>query len=333
MKHAVGSCRGHQLLGVNIREWVVCLAVALGAINAWEYGFPTVARRATLVNTARHARSRGACQMMLVIDSFNKHRHRDILAGMFELRARLSAVLPCLADGVPQVQGADEFDRLDPAYVIGLSNDLAVISCARILQTTGPHMLADTWCELLEGEPPLRSATLWEASAFCIDTDHLAAAGQGPGSVTGALCDLMAGVLDYARTNGIQDVIALLPPDWDSLLRQAQILPDDYLVPPSGAGRGVAGLWACHDQQIVPLRILAQRDGTLFHDPAYLRKPGAGQGQIVNLGLDLADDIALYLLEQIDAASTLQELQAAIALTRHMLAPDGPGKSRGTLWG
>ncbi len=271
--------------------------------------------------------------MMLVIDSFNKHQHCDILVEMFELRARLSAARPCLVDGVQQVRGADEFDRLDPAYVIGFNAEFAVISCARILQTTGPHMLADTWCELLKGEPPLRSATLWEASEFWIDTDQLHVVGQGAGSVSGALCDLMAGVLHYARTNGIQDVIALLPPDWDNMLQQAQILPDDYLVPPSGARGGVAGLWACDDQQIVQLRAVGQNEGTLFHDPAQLRKARARQGRVLNLKLDLTDDIALYLLEQIDAAITMQEFQAAIALTRHMLAPDMPGKPRGAIWG
>lgn len=271
--------------------------------------------------------------MILVIDSFNKHRHSDILVEMFELRARLSAQLTCPSDAVRRIRGADEFDHLDPAYVIGFSSDLAVISCARILQTTGPHMLADTCCELLQGEPPLRSATLWEVSEFCIDTDHLVAAGQGPGSVCGALCELMAGVLDYARTNGIQDVIALLPPDWNNVFRQAQIMPDDYLAPPSGAEQAVAGLWACNEQQIVALRAVAQSEGTLFHDPEHLRKARAGKSRVLNLKLDLADEIALYLLEQIDAASTMQEFQAAIALTRHMLAPSLPGKERGALWG
>jgi N-acyl-L-homoserine lactone synthetase len=264
--------------------------------------------------------------MILVIDSFNKHRHSDILVEMFELRARLSAQLICPSGAVRRMRGADEFDNLDPAYVIGFSDDLAVISCARILQTIGPHMLADTCCELLEGEPPLRSATLWEASEFCIDTDYLVTAGQGPGSVCAALCDLMAGVLDYARSNGIQDVIALLPPDWNNVFRQAQITPDDYLAPPSGAGQAVAGLWACNEQQIVALRAVARSDGKLFHGSEHLRNARVGKAGVLNHKLDLADDIALYLLEQIDAASTIQEFQAAIALTRHMLAPDQPGK-------
>ena len=63
----------------------------------------------------------------------------------------------------------------------------------RALQTTGPHMLSDVFSAILDGEPPLRSATMWESTRFCVDTQRLKR-GKDKNSVSYATCELMIGI-------------------------------------------------------------------------------------------------------------------------------------------
>ncbi|MCH8466700.1 MAG: autoinducer synthase [Roseinatronobacter sp.] len=271
--------------------------------------------------------------MIVLIDSFNKHQHSEILNEMFLLRASQSVGASGAVDAVQGGDVPDDFDRLDPAYIVGLDEACRVISCVRVLQTTGPHVLADLCYDLLQGEPPLRTATLWEATCFCVDTARLDASGQGAGSVVGAISAITVALLEYARDSGVEDIITVITPQLRDIFQQAGIVPFDCL----GATahpcetQTLVALLACTDAQIAHLRAISGLEGALFADDAHVCAMRAGGGSIVQLKLDLSDDIALYLLEQIDAAKTMQELQAAIALTRHMLEPGGPGAQRGTL--
>ena len=111
--------------------------------------------------------------MLLVIDALNQDRFADVLDEMFQLRARVFGGRLGWEVQVKNGREYDQFDDLDPAYVIGLDQDGQLVSCARFLQTTGPHMLSDVFHAILNGQPPLRSATLWESTRFCVDTESV----------------------------------------------------------------------------------------------------------------------------------------------------------------
>jgi acyl homoserine lactone synthase len=100
--------------------------------------------------------------MILVIDALNRHRFGSILDDMYKLRARVFQGRLGWDVSVRNGREIDLFDDLDPTYVIALDDDYRVVGCNRILPTTGPHMLSDVFQDILCGEPPLRSATIWE---------------------------------------------------------------------------------------------------------------------------------------------------------------------------
>jgi N-acyl-L-homoserine lactone synthetase len=150
--------------------------------------------------------------MILVVDALNKHLHSDILDEMFRLRARVFGDRLGWDVQIENGREIDAFDHLDPAYVIGLDESDRVVACVRALQTTGPHMLADVFSDILQGQAPLRSATIWESTRFCVDTDALEMSGRGVGTVSRATCELMVGSLEYARASGIEDIITVIDP-------------------------------------------------------------------------------------------------------------------------
>jgi acyl homoserine lactone synthase len=47
----------------------------------------------------------------------------------------------------------DEFDALGPCYLLQRSADGTIAGCVRLLPTTGPTMLRDTFGALLDGSP------------------------------------------------------------------------------------------------------------------------------------------------------------------------------------
>src|SRR5712664_1505467 len=91
---------------------------------------------------------------MFVIALNNRQfgQHLGLLAEMYRLRRR---VFKDRLDWSVSVSGdleLDVFDALNPTYLIAIDQD-TVNGCVRLLPTTGPTMLVDTFPTLLDGQP------------------------------------------------------------------------------------------------------------------------------------------------------------------------------------
>ena len=196
--------------------------------------------------------------MIVIVDALNKKEYSALLDEMFKLRARVFG--DRLGWEVKVVDGRerDDFDALDPAYVIGIDDQGQVVSCVRALQTTGPHMLSDVFSALLDGEPPLRSATLWESTRFCVDTTRLGS-GRGPNTVSYATCELMIGSLEYAQRSGITDIVTVIDPVMNRVLKRSDNAPYGYVgkTTPMGKVPAMAALLDCTDARIARVRAFA----------------------------------------------------------------------------
>lgn len=207
--------------------------------------------------------------MILVIDALNRSRFGPVLADMFELRARVLGGRLGWEVEVGDGGERDAFDDLDPAYVVGLDGAGRVVSSARLLQSTGPHMLADVFHAVLDGEPPLRSPRLWEVSRVCVDTDRLRqgrGAGDGGGSASRATAEIMAGTLEFARRSGIADIVAVINPGMDRALRRSGNAPYDYVGRTVLMGKvpAMAALLDCTAERIARVRALAGLTGEIL---------------------------------------------------------------------
>lgn len=259
--------------------------------------------------------------MILVIDALNRHQHQQILDDMFKLRARVFGDRLGWDVRIENGREIDEFDALDPAYVIGLDDDGNVIACVRALQTTGPHMLADVFADILQGEPPMRSATLWESTRFCVDTERLDLTGRGPGSVSRATCELMVGSLEYARSNGIEDIVTVIDPVMNRVLKRSDNAPYDYVgtTVQMGKTKALAALLDCTEERIARVRAFAGIEGQIRVDDAYLAERHVVRAKVQQNRCLFNKEVAHYLMQQIDMATDMRELEAAQALVQHMI--------------
>lgn len=284
--------------------------------------------------------------MIIVIDALNKDRFGDLLDQMYQLRARVFGDRLGWEVDIVDGREIDQFDRLDPAYVIGLDDEGHVVSCVRALQTTGPHMLSDVFQVLLDGEPPLRSATLWESTRFCVDTQRLCRDGNTMKAVSLATCELMIGSLEYARRSGISDIITVIDPVVNRVLKRSDNAPYDYVGSTKQMGKvpAMAALLDCTEERINRVRAFAGITQDVFADDdtvrALLDARIAAQGGMTATAAEwaailsemegpelpvLPDDIRDYCRAQIDAATTEAERKAALRLVeelvRHRIHP------------
>lgn len=203
--------------------------------------------------------------MIVVIDGLNKHKFADLLDEMYRLRARVFQDRLGWDVKVQDGKEIDEFDALDPAHVVCLDEDGDVVGCMRLLQTTGPHMLADVFHTLLDGEPPLRSARIWEATRFCVDTKKLTGT-KKRNSISYVTSEVMVGAFEYAREAGVLDAVAVIDPVMNRVLKRSNNAPYDYLGSPKSMGKVVAmaALMDCSDERIDGIRAFADIDHDVF---------------------------------------------------------------------
>ncbi|MEL6125595.1 MAG: acyl-homoserine-lactone synthase [Pseudomonadota bacterium] len=203
--------------------------------------------------------------MILVIDGLNEDRYPTILDEMFKLRARVFQDRLGWDVQVENGREIDDFDRLYPAHVVCLDDEQRVVGCMRLLQTTGPHMLSDVFSAILDGEPPLRSSTIWEATRFCVDTERCTR-GDGRGTISYVTSEVMIGAFEYAMKAGVTDAVAVIDPVMNRVLRRSGNGPYDYLGTPKDMGKVVAmaGLMDCTEERIRSIRDYAGIEHDVF---------------------------------------------------------------------
>ncbi|NVO55648.1 autoinducer synthase [Rhodobacteraceae bacterium B1Z28] len=257
--------------------------------------------------------------MIIVVDGLNRHLFSEVLDDMFELRARVFGGRLGWDVNIQDGKEIDEFDHLDPAYVIGLDDGGNVVAAVRALQTTGPHMLADVFSAILDGEAPIRSATMWESTRFCVDTQRLNR-GKDKNSVSYATCELMIGSLEYAKNSGIQDIITVIDPIMDRVLKRSNCAPYDYVgkTAPMGKVSALAALLDCTEERISGIREFAgiHQDVFLEEEEALELFKAKKSAEInpANRDHKPLTELEKYFVEQMSAARNEAERQDVLKL-------------------
>jgi acyl-homoserine lactone synthase len=140
--------------------------------------------------------------MMLVLTAQNADEYPDLMEKVWRFRhrqfvERLGWKELHSDDG----REMDRFDTEDAIHLVVTGADDAVVGYTRLLRTSGPHLLADVYPEIMAGQDWPRSETIYEWTR-CISDDKAGSFGSVQASHL-----LITGVLEFCLTAGIQGMI------------------------------------------------------------------------------------------------------------------------------
>ena len=110
----------------------------------------------------------------------------------------------------------DEYDALGPVYVLSETAEGEVVGAVRLLPTTGPYMLRNTFSSLLDGRAAPASDFMWEASRFAVARDCV----KGDAGFACATYELLIGVLQFGLANDIEAILCVVDLRMERVLRR-----------------------------------------------------------------------------------------------------------------
>ncbi len=112
----------------------------------------------------------------------------------------------------------DEFDDMDPVYMLAEDDGGSIEGCWRLLPTLGPYMLRDTFPELLRGESAPSDSHVWELSRFAVATPGNAAEKQAP--LNDVTLGMIRKVYDFALAHEIREYVTVTSVALERLLKR-----------------------------------------------------------------------------------------------------------------
>lgn len=187
----------------------------------------------------------------------------DLIAGMHRLRYRVFRDRLNWDVSVSGDMEIDRYDALKPTYIIAVDDSGSVVGCARLLPTTGPTMLANTFPTLLGSNPPPRNEKMFESSRFCVDTsvaDSVAATG-----LRDATFSLLAAILEWGLSEGQDAVVTVTDVRFERILRRAG-WPLERFAPPMRIDEttALAGHLPISESALMNVREMGQLQGPVL---------------------------------------------------------------------
>ncbi|HEX5259427.1 MAG TPA: acyl-homoserine-lactone synthase [Sphingomicrobium sp.] len=131
----------------------------------------------------------------------------------------------------------DEFDACRPAYLLQTDDEDRIQGCVRLLSTTGPTMLRDTFPALLDGQAAPASDAIWESSRFGVDLCTREA--KTAGSIARATYELFAGMIEFGLMRRLTDIVTVTDARMERILCRAR-WPLKRLGAPRPIGKTIA---------------------------------------------------------------------------------------------
>lgn len=255
--------------------------------------------------------------MIISIDGINAHHFQGLLEQTYKLRARVFRDRLGWEVDVTNGMETDVFDTLNPTTLVSVDDSGNVLGSMRILQTTGPNMLADVFSSILQGEPAPRSPQIWEATRLCVDTERLSATGsaRARNSISYVTSEIMIAACEYAMEAGVTDAVAVIDPLMNRVLKRSGNAPYDYLGAPTPMGKvtAMAGLLDCSLERTNRLRTRSDIRGDVFLSEAdAIAKFGDAVTPMKEP--ESVEALRTYMQEQLQRADNPNELRAALRM-------------------
>ncbi|TGT57766.1 conjugal transfer protein TraI [Mesorhizobium sp. M00.F.Ca.ET.170.01.1.1] len=112
----------------------------------------------------------------------------------------------------------DPYDALGPSYLLLRSSSGRVDGCVRLLPTTGPTMLRDSFSILLGNRQAPEDPRIWESSRFALD---LAPSAPKQAGIALGTYELFAGMIEFGLAHDLRTIVTVTDLRIERILRRA----------------------------------------------------------------------------------------------------------------
>jgi acyl homoserine lactone synthase len=160
----------------------------------------------------------------------------------------------------------DSFDALQPSYLLLKGTNGVVSGCVRLLPSTGPTMLRDTFPVLLDGKTAPSTGNIWESSRFALDDHKDALAGER--AVASPTYALFAGMVEFGVAHRLHKIVTVTDARMERILRRAG-WPLERIGAPRELGntKAVAGFLEVSREALTRLRSAGKLKGPVLWAP------------------------------------------------------------------
>lgn len=174
--------------------------------------------------------------MLKVVQAHQYDENHEILDEMFKVRAKVFKERLDWEVTVKDEREKDEFDELNPIYLLSVDEQNNLQGCLRLLPTTGPNMLRDVFSVLIPNGK-IESPLIWESSRFCINPKimnmHKSRSSALVNSVT---IELLAGIAEVGFAAGLEFIVTVYDTRMARLLKRINC-PADVIGGPIKIGK------------------------------------------------------------------------------------------------
>ncbi len=150
---------------------------------------------------------------------------------------------------------ADEYDRINPLYVIWQRPDGSHGGSMRFLPTLGPTMVADHFSHLT-GQVRIESPLIWECTRFCLAPDAGRQVSAG----------LVLGAGEIMKNFHLSHFVGVFDPRMERVYRLHRVAPDIIGSAGAGSAKISVGLWEMNASAWAPaLRRVGVSSATSRH--------------------------------------------------------------------
>ncbi|MBD9653167.1 GNAT family N-acetyltransferase [Ensifer sp. ENS09] len=175
--------------------------------------------------------------MVIAIENGSSREAGHFLDQMFALRAKVFNDRLGWQVVTRDGRERDQFDELEPVYILAVTAKNDVVGCARLLPATGQTMLMSVFPQLVSAPSFSPHPQMVERSRFCVDTTIQSTVPGGLHHVTRLM---FAGILEWCLSHGHTEVVTvtdiaverILGRTWDTVLagsfRDSTVKPARY---------------------------------------------------------------------------------------------------------
>ncbi|HEC28993.1 MAG TPA: GNAT family N-acetyltransferase [Gammaproteobacteria bacterium] len=163
---------------------------------------------------------------ILITNANEQSTDTEMLNGMFCLRYRVFHERLGWQVNCENGMEKDDFDCLDPTYLVARNEAREVEGCWRILPTTGAYMLKDIFPQLLCGEQAPEDENILELSRFAVAPVNARENVQA--AVNTVTLEMIRSVFDFAERHGIKQYVTVTSVAMERLMKRIGIPMDRF---------------------------------------------------------------------------------------------------------